>query len=382
MKNVSQQKTMKRTFWGASVFYVLIAFEFFYMASPFAAYFYGLYRPALNFFNDSPSLSWLIKFFMPHAVRETQSTLINIHDILGAVLATFGLLGFCYGACQVYYSKLRKRGAVTGGIYNYIRHPQYASFMLWGLGLLLMWPRYIVLVMFVTMIFVYYFLALAEEKECEIKFGQSYVDYKNKTNRFFPISIPILKRLPPLPNSRLKKSLAIIFIYICSLTLSIFIARFLNNLTINSLYATYTDNTANISINKIKIDKLNNIMNIALTDEEVKTRISRAAIGDTSKFINYVLPTEWYAAEVPMNGVKDGAGHASPSNYNENLYKIIFTKAIIRSDKNVSGKDIIRNVVERLPVVEVWVDISENRVIGIYEIPHKIMYKNTPVAVY
>lgn len=37
----------RRALWASSVFYVLIAFEFFYMASPFAAYFYAVYGPGL-----------------------------------------------------------------------------------------------------------------------------------------------------------------------------------------------------------------------------------------------------------------------------------------------------------------------------------------------
>ena len=58
-----QNRAIKRSFWGALAFYLLIAFEFFYMAGPFAAYFYSVYAPALNFFNRSPALSWLSSFF-------------------------------------------------------------------------------------------------------------------------------------------------------------------------------------------------------------------------------------------------------------------------------------------------------------------------------
>lgn len=121
---VQKEKTAKRTFWGVAIFYVLIAFEFFYMASPFAVYFYSVYRPALDFFNQSPGLAWLISFFLPHAVTETSSTILNLHNVIGGVLAVFGFLAFCIGACQVYYHKLAKKGVVTGGIYNFIRHPQ------------------------------------------------------------------------------------------------------------------------------------------------------------------------------------------------------------------------------------------------------------------
>lgn len=382
MDNINQEKTMKKTFWGAFIFYFLIAFEFAYMASPFAAYFYSIYRPALTFFNNSPTLAWLISFFMPHGVRETKSLIINLHEIIGFTLAALGFLSFCFGACQVYYNKLTKKGAVTGGIYNFIRHPQYISFIICSFGLLLAWPRYIVLIMFITMIFVYYFLALAEERECEAKFGSSYVNYKNKTNMFIPFSIPVINKLPSLPKSNLRKILAIATIYILSLAAGIGIAKAVNTHSLNNLYATYTDNSANISISSIESSKLEKILDIALTDEEVKARIDASSRDENAKYLNYILPSEWFVAEVPMNGVDHRQGHKSPSDYNRNIYKIIFTQAKIRSDKAVIGKDIITNVSERIPLIEVWVNVEENKVIKIEEITKDIMYKNTPVAIY
>ena len=155
METNASNKVIKRSFWGALAFYFLIAFEFFYMAGPFAAYFYSVYAPVLNFFNRTPSLAWLGKFFLPHAARYTSSFFINSLEIVGAVLAVTGFLAFCIGACQVYYYKIRKKGIVTGGVYNRVRHPQYASFIVCSFGLLLLWPRYIVALMFVTMLFFY-----------------------------------------------------------------------------------------------------------------------------------------------------------------------------------------------------------------------------------
>lgn len=382
MDNINQEKTMKKTFWGAFAFYFLIAFEFAYMASPFAAYFYSIYRPALTFFNNSPTLAWLISFFMPHGVRETKSVIINLHEIIGFTLAALGFLSFCFGACQVYYNKLTKKGAVTGGIYNFIRHPQYISFIICSFGLLLAWPRYIVLIMFITMIFVYYFLALAEERECEARFGSSYVNYKNRTNMFIPFSIPVINKLPSLPKSKPRKILAITAIYILSLATGIGIAKAVNTHSLNNLYATYTDNSANISISSIESSKLKKILDIALNDEEVKTRIDTSSKDENAKYLNYILPSEWFVAEVPMNGVEHKQGHKSPSDYDKNTYKIIFTQAKIRSDKAVIGKDIITNVSERIPLIEVWVNVEENKVIKVEEITKDIMYKNTPVAIY
>jgi protein-S-isoprenylcysteine O-methyltransferase Ste14 len=183
-----------------------------------------VYRPGLEFLNSHPALGWLSQIFLPHIVIETASPLVNAHNVVGAILALFGFIAFCVGAAQVYYYKLTRKGAVTGGIYNVIRHPQYVSFAICSFGLLLLWPRYIVLVSFVTMLFAYYFLAKLEERECEQKFGQSYIDYKNATNMFLPFRIPGTDRLPALPKSGAKRYIAIFAGYVSVLILSLSLA--------------------------------------------------------------------------------------------------------------------------------------------------------------
>ncbi|MCX8128849.1 MAG: isoprenylcysteine carboxylmethyltransferase family protein [Clostridia bacterium] len=382
MTTVKKEKAVKRTFWGVAVFYFLIAFEFLYMASPFAVYFYSAYKPALDFFNRSPVLSWLVSYFLPHNVRETTSTLVNLHNKVGIILALSGFLGFCIGASQVYYHKLARKGAVTGGIYNFIRHPQYASFIICSFGLLLMWPRYIVLIMFTTMLFAYYLLAKAEEMECEEKFGQSYTDYKNKTNMFFPFKIPFAKKTPASPVSRSKKLITILCTYILTLAVVLIIAKGLNTLALNSLYAVYTGNSANISLCKIEPGKLNSILDIVNSDTRVKAIMEKVEKDRDTKYLNYVLPSEWFAAEVPMNGIKRGSGHYSPSDYDNNSFKVILTKADIRPGKSISSKEILTNVVKRHAIIEVWVDVSGQKVTKIMEMPEKIKYENIPVAVY
>ncbi len=173
--------TARRTFWVAAVFYVLVAFEFFYMASPFAAYFYAAYGPGLRFLIDSPRTAWLSATFLPHVVVETSSVLLNLHNAVGSVLFLGGLLVFGIAAAQVYSAKLRRRGVVTGGLYRLVRHPQYAALSVSGLGLLLLWPRFVALLSFVTMLFAYRLLARAEERECEARFGRAYLQYQSRT---------------------------------------------------------------------------------------------------------------------------------------------------------------------------------------------------------
>lgn len=369
--------TAIKALWYTVPFYLLIAFEIVYMAGPFAIYFYGVYNPILKFFNSSPVLSFLNRFFLPHIARTTTSSLINIHEYVGAFIAIVGFVIFLIGAVQIYYSKFTRKGAVTDGIYRFVRHPQYASFATCGLGLLIMWPRYINLFMFVTMLFVYYLLAKAEERECETKFGQSYIDYKNKASMFFPFYKG--KRTNILPDHKAKKSLILTGMYIAFLVLSYGMATLIYNHSVNSLYASYTENSVTIAVCKMDETTISEILTIVSENEQTADYIND--MEDT--YLNYILPTNWYAAEVPMNGIEYRSGHASPNDYDQTQYKIILTKAILRdNNSNVNGTSILTEILEREPLLEVWVDLEQHTVTQILDIPENYKYRGIPVAVF
>lgn len=382
-KQIQKTSTTKRTFWALAIFYMLIAFEFFYMASPFAIYFYSVYGPGLNFINNSPTLAWLSSVFLPHIVVETSSTLVNLHKVVGATLAILGFSAFCIGAGQVYSYKLARKGTVTGGIYNLVRHPQYVSLVICSFGLLLLWPRYIVLLSFISMLFAYYFLAKVEESECEEKFGKAYIQYRNKTHMFLPFAIPLGNRLPSLPKSGLKRYLAIMVLYVVISVVAIGLANGLKNWSLNSLYAFYSKDAVYISVAKVEEDTLKQIVDITLVTPGVQARLKSDQGGADTKFINYVLPTEWYFSEIPMNPVKGAArGHYSPAEYNKNLYKIIFTRAELRTDQEPERREIILKTVRRVPVIEISIDMSQKKVVDIKNPPAKIKYENIPVPLY
>ncbi|WP_313075360.1 hypothetical protein [Lacrimispora sp.] len=83
-----------------------------------------------------------------------------------------------------------------------------------------------------------------------------------------------------------------------------------------------------------------------------------------------------------MNGIQYRAGHLSPSNYDRTKYKIIFTTAQMRDDKEAIGKSILTSVVERKPLAEVWVDLEAQTVEQILDIPTDYKYRGVPVAIY
>lgn len=375
----SHTKAKKRTLGTAFLFYFLIAFEFAYMAGPFAAYFYWAYNPALSFFNKSPYLSWLTQFFLPHVVQNTKSGIINVHNTIGFIIAIIGLVMFLVGACKIYYYKLTKKGAATGGIYKYIRHPQYVSFIFCSFGLLLIWPRFIVVVCFITMLFVYYFLARLEEKECLEKFGETYATYMNSTNRF----IPLIKFNPIEKMKSTKKSISILYgliTYLLLLSSSLAIAFLLQKTTINSLYASYTDHSATISLCKLDSDSIDKILSIANSSEEVQSYLDTDTLEPL--YLNHILPTEWFAAEVPMNGLEYRQGHKSSNDYDKALYKLIITEATVQDNKLTDGKEILTTLVSFDPLVEVWINIDTDEVIKVLSMPDEIKYQGIPEAIY
>ena len=92
-------------------------------------------------------------FCVSHQGGQVSATdLVNYAEVIGMTLFLGGLVGFFTGAFQVYRAKLRRIGMVEGGVYRYIRHPQYAALIIASLGLLLIWPRFLVLFSPVAMI--------------------------------------------------------------------------------------------------------------------------------------------------------------------------------------------------------------------------------------
>jgi len=98
----------------------------------------------------------------------------------------FGGFILLYSAWKVLYEAQRTRTLATTGPYSYIRHPQYAGFMLIMLGFLFQWPTILTLLMFPVLVYMYVRLAQREEREVLVEFGEAYARYAAQTPAFFP----------------------------------------------------------------------------------------------------------------------------------------------------------------------------------------------------
>ena len=98
----------------------------------------------------------------------------------------FGRFILLSAAWKVLYEAQRTKTLALTGPYAYVRHPQYAGFILIMLGFLLQWPTLITLVMFPILVAMYVKLARREEREVLEEFGDEYRSYADVTPAFLP----------------------------------------------------------------------------------------------------------------------------------------------------------------------------------------------------
>ena len=179
---------------GILVFFIM-AFEVMIMISPFAFFFYSVFNPILHWLQDYSATRWLTSFFLPHMILPPTMFLKAVR-IMGSVLFVVGSLTFLLCAFQVYFGKVFKWGVANKGLYGLIRHPQYLALGLWGTGMSILWPRFLVLASLSLMFILYYFLAKDEERRMLGQFGESYSKYMSRTGMFLPRFIEALLWAP------------------------------------------------------------------------------------------------------------------------------------------------------------------------------------------
>jgi protein-S-isoprenylcysteine O-methyltransferase Ste14 len=136
--------------------------------------------PDINFFSHENGHLW-------HTLLGLSG---NAHfNALHIVSNVLILLGFWLlaSAWKVLYGAQITNSLATSGAYSYIRHPQYAAFVIIMVGFLLQWPTLLTVIMFPILVYVYIRLARHEESLAVAQFGETYKDYMNSTPAFIPV---------------------------------------------------------------------------------------------------------------------------------------------------------------------------------------------------
>jgi protein-S-isoprenylcysteine O-methyltransferase Ste14 len=272
-------KQSKALFHGAIVLYFIIALEFLIMISPFAGLFYSVFNPLLVAAGRYPATRWLSAFFLPHMVVPPDA-LLQLIRILGSVLFIVGMVVFLGCAVQVYAHKLLKKGAALKGLYAILRHPQYLGLGMAGLGLSILWPRFLVLVLWLVMMLLYYLLATDEERRMLKAYPDTYAPYMEKTGMFLP------KRIEQLVMTRRVWGKAASFALICALVLGGAFA--LRAYTVAHLPVWTDGNVVALALNPDDGLMMDHRLPDILLLPEVRARVK-----DGQRYLVYFLPTDY-----------------------------------------------------------------------------------------
>jgi len=384
---------------SAIVLYFIIGLEILIMISPFAGFFYSMFNPFLLGIAKYPATRWLSAFFLPHMVVPPDDFLKFIR-IMGSVLFLGGMALFFIYAAQIYASKFFKKGAVVRGIYSYIRHPQYLSLAIAGAGLAILWPRFLVVVLWLAMVLIYYLLSRDEERRMLKSHEVDYRLYMERTGMFLPK--PIEKTI--MPESASGK--AIFFVLLSALALGS--AFFLRSYTISHLPVWSNNNVVAMSILDDDKFKMEHRMPDILQMDEIKTRLT-----DTDKYLIYFLPPHYIMQGLiadtggdwrlykqhhtismifdwifhpfshlseAYHGTHEGMQHEAHSGNSGVMRRLVFLK--IENAKSGGLSDMFSINARRIPRFMIDIDIHSLQLFDLKELPSDTGWGTVPTPVF
>lgn len=135
--------------------------------------------PGINPFAHDTGMLWHTVFRLPGNPH------FDVFHIVSSLLIGSGFL-LIYSGWRTLYEAAKSRALATTGPYRFVRHPQYAGFILVMIGFILMWPTILTIAMFPVLVVMYVHLARTEEKSVAAEFGEAYERYRNETPAFLP----------------------------------------------------------------------------------------------------------------------------------------------------------------------------------------------------
>jgi protein-S-isoprenylcysteine O-methyltransferase Ste14 len=276
--------------WLLSALYGLVMIEVIIMISPFAFYWYSLYAPALQHLHRWRATAWTEAFFLPHSVITTSRALEFIRWQIGTYAFSFGVIAAIAIGIQVYVTKLLRHRVATSWLYSRIRHPFYLSLAVAGFGLLTIWPRIIILVLYLGMLFIYFYLCRFEEKNMEAAHPE-YAEYRARTAMFIPGNPG--RRLFGLffgwiPNRALAESAAGVSIIVLVLGSALLLRRYTIGHSATTLLP--EDRTFAIAVWPMPPDKIERVVAVSLADPRVRSALEKEP---GAVFTAHLLPADY-----------------------------------------------------------------------------------------
>lgn len=377
---------------ATGIAYLLIAIEIIIMISPFALYFYGAYGPILNFFSSFPLTRWTTEFFLPHMVFLDDPLILFISYL--QVFLVIGLVLFLSAAIPLYWGRFTKKGVVQISFYSKIRHPQYLFLAMSGFGLMLYWPRFIIVFMYVTMLFVYYLLARNEEWRMQIEQPAAYESYMAQTPMF----------LPGEPGGKIYRLffgwitprwVGLLTLYLVTLGGTMLLAMGIRMYTVNHIYPVYQDGLALVSVFNRPPEEIEELYRQARSSKEVEDLLAATQKGAN---LIYVMPGDFFLnalitdedrrfsddmierfpeiLEWHQHKFKGGLGRffrifynfvstlgSVPTNYD--VERLVFVRVTYDQDQLVPPQEVFAMGLQREPVLLIDLDAKTHEVIAV-----------------
>lgn len=390
---MAEQRREKLLLVATSLAYLLIGLEVLFMITPFALYFYGVYGPLLEWLATFALTAWTTEFFLPHMVFVDDPWLNGLASL--QALFVIGLVLFFVAAAPLYYGRLSGKGVVSFGPYARLRHPQYLFLAISGLGLLLYWPRFIVLIFYVSMLFVYYLLARNEEWRMKREQPGDYEEYVGKTWMF----------LPGEPGSWLfrvlfgwikPKAAALLVCYLVCLSGSVALAFGMRAYTLSRLPQSHLDGIQLVSVYPRPEAELAALYRVAQQQPEVRKLLQEKQVR-----LGYLMPGDFFLTGLilqegprfseqlleryphlrkkpmqPHNGslvkfFRLGYKFFQTIGTTRRVYdyeRIVFVEVLDVAGHPVSGGEVLRSGVKRLPTLVVDIDAETREVLYLSEV--------------
>ena len=268
----------------------VVALEVVIMISPFALFFYAVFNPFLLALDRLAVTRWLTAFFLPHMIVPPDTLLATIR-VLGSIFFVAGLLTFLVCAAQVYAGKIRKTGVASRGLYAVVRHPQYLSLAVSGVGLAILWPRFLTLALLAVMLFLYYLLAKDEERRMLNLYGDGYRAYMGRTGMLLP---RFTAAEPPCRNQELyrvtwSRTLSILVVLLVIVIGSGFALR---AYTVQHLPLLSVEGVDAVAITAGDLAAVRDLLPDVLRDPAVASRLAASRQSD-HRLLAYVIPVDY-----------------------------------------------------------------------------------------
>lgn len=384
---------------GSFLVYLVIGLEILIMISPFAVYFYSFYSPVLNLMHSARLTRWLAEFFLPHFVfiPDLPMKVIGVFQIT-AFFA--GMFLFLYAAVPLYYRKFTRRGVVMGGIYEKVRHPQYLGLGVAGFGLLLYWPRFFILLLYLTMLFVYYFLARNEEQRMISGYPDSYKAYMAEVPMFLPGDIGG-KALRFFFGRMSSKRLAIALLYGITILLCTGAALLVRQYSVNKVRLEEVNGLSVISVLPESDDSLRKTVRMIVSEGEVAARIERA-----QATLAYLMPSDFFLMALvtdlerlyPPDFEKPPGGSTVTRFFKilvtytkmqigiypkpHPLKRIIFVTVRDADGRPLRGKEVFRLGAKRYAAFHVDMDINNGQILSLRDLEPRHKWGKVPMPVF